>query len=100
MYYAVLSLSEWSFIRNELEGQTMKMPSISVSFRVLFSILGIVGALLAFAAPYSIARRNHLRHSGRGYRYIECGFGGCHSDDHQSRPQLETERPNTRLQPG
>src|SRR5260370_33034727 len=51
MYYDVLSLSEWSFIRNELEGQTMKMPSISVSFRVLFSILGIVGALLALPPP-------------------------------------------------
>src|SRR5229473_4086891 len=51
MYYDVLSLSEWSFIRNELEGQTMKMPSISVSFRVLFSILGIAGALLALPPP-------------------------------------------------
>src|SRR5713101_7275043 len=40
-----------SFIRNEFEGNTMKMPSIRVSFRGLFSILGIVGALLALPPP-------------------------------------------------
>jgi len=34
-----------------LKGKTMKMPSIRVSFRVLFSILGIVGALLALPPP-------------------------------------------------